>query len=91
MFDRLIVATDLSPASYAVVRCLGRLRTLGAEHCLLLQCISTATAASTALLRQLVAMATQGRGFVGELVLGSVSHKVVRRSPAPLLLIPPRA
>lgn len=37
---------------------------------------------------QLVVMATQGRGFVGELVLGSVSHNVARRSVAPVLMIP---
>ena len=38
----------------------------------------------------LLVMGSQGRGFVSELFLGSVSHNLVRLSPAPLLLIPPR-
>jgi nucleotide-binding universal stress UspA family protein len=38
----------------------------------------------------LVVMGSQGRGFAGELFLGSVSHNLARLSPAPLLLIPPR-
>ncbi len=36
----------------------------------------------------LVVMGTQGRGFVSELFLGSVSHNVARRAIAPVLLIP---
>ena len=36
----------------------------------------------------LVVMGTQGRGFFGEVFLGSVSHYVARHSPAPVLLIP---
>jgi nucleotide-binding universal stress UspA family protein len=35
-----------------------------------------------------VVMGSQGRGFVTELFLGSVSHKMVRLSPVPILLIP---
>lgn len=38
----------------------------------------------------LVVMGSQGRGFVDEVFLGSVSHNVARRSPAPVLLIPAR-
>jgi nucleotide-binding universal stress UspA family protein len=38
----------------------------------------------------LVVMGSQGRGFVADLFLGSVSHNLARLSPAPLLLIPPR-
>ena len=49
MFERFIVATDLSPASYAVVSCLDGLKTYGSRHCLLLQCLSFNAAASTAL------------------------------------------
>jgi len=48
MFSRLIIATDLSPASFAVVTCLGGLKALGAERCLLLQCLSLHEAASVA-------------------------------------------
>lgn len=40
MFNRIIVATDLSPASEAVANCLGGLKTYGARHCLLMQCLS---------------------------------------------------
>jgi len=37
----------------------------------------------------LVVMGAQGRGFIGEIFLGSTSHAVVRKSHAPVLLIPP--
>ena len=37
----------------------------------------------------LVVMGSQGRGFISELLLGSVSYSVARRSKAPVLLIPP--
>lgn len=36
----------------------------------------------------LVVMGSQGRGFFGEMLLGSVSHAVARHSTAPVLLIP---
>jgi nucleotide-binding universal stress UspA family protein len=36
----------------------------------------------------LVVMGTQGRGYIGEVFLGSVSNKVVRYSPVPVLLVP---
>lgn len=36
----------------------------------------------------LIVMGSQGRGFFGELFLGSVSHSVVRHSRVPVLLIP---
>lgn len=49
MFKNIIVATDLSPASYAVVNCLAGLKAYGAKHCLLLQCLSFQEAGSTAL------------------------------------------
>ncbi|MCX6843082.1 MAG: universal stress protein [candidate division WOR-3 bacterium] len=35
-----------------------------------------------------VVMGTQGRGHIGELFLGSISHKVARRSPVPVLMVP---
>jgi len=36
----------------------------------------------------MVVMGSQGRGFIGEVFLGSVSHTVTRHSKVPLLLIP---
>jgi nucleotide-binding universal stress UspA family protein len=36
----------------------------------------------------LVVMGSQGRGFVKELFLGSVSHNVARHAPASVLLVP---
>lgn len=35
----------------------------------------------------LIVMGSQGRGFIGEVFLGSVSHQVVRRAPVPVLLV----
>jgi nucleotide-binding universal stress UspA family protein len=37
----------------------------------------------------IVVMGTHGRGFTSDVLLGSVSHNVVRHSRAPVLLIPP--
>ena len=36
----------------------------------------------------LVVMGTQGRGFIKEIFLGSVSHNIVRHATASVLLIP---
>ncbi len=36
----------------------------------------------------LIVMGSQGRGFIAETFLGSVSHNIVRRAPLPVLLIP---
>lgn len=49
MFNRLIVATDLSAASFGVVNCLGGLRPYGAKKCLLLKCLTLQEASSIAL------------------------------------------
>lgn len=35
----------------------------------------------------LIVMGTQGRGFIGEFFLGSVSHEVARRTAAPVLIV----
>jgi nucleotide-binding universal stress UspA family protein len=35
-----------------------------------------------------IVMGSQGRGFISEVFLGSVSHQVVRQAPVPVLLIP---
>lgn len=37
----------------------------------------------------LIVMGTQGKGFIKELFLGSVSHNIARLAPCPVLLIPP--
>ncbi len=37
---------------------------------------------------QLIVMGSQGRGYVKELFIGSVSHNIARRAPASVLLIP---
>jgi len=36
----------------------------------------------------LIIMGSQGRGYLSEIFLGSVSHNVARRAPVPVLLIP---
>jgi len=36
----------------------------------------------------LIVMGTQGRGFIKEIFLGSVSHNIVRHASASVLLIP---
>lgn len=36
----------------------------------------------------LIVMGSQGRGFIPELFLGSVSHNVARHAPVPMLLVP---
>ncbi len=48
MFERFIVATDLSPASDAMVGCLAGLSTYGARHALLLLCLDMQEATSAA-------------------------------------------
>ncbi len=40
MFSKILIATDLSAASHAVVQCAAGLRSLGATDCLLLQCLN---------------------------------------------------
>ena len=37
---------------------------------------------------EMVVMGSQGRGFVNEFFLGSVSHNIARQSPVPVMLIP---
>lgn len=36
----------------------------------------------------LIVMGSQGRGFISEVFLGSVSHNIVRKAPLPVLLVP---
>lgn len=37
----------------------------------------------------LLVLGTQGKGFIGEIFLGSVAHNISRLAPCPILLIPP--
>lgn len=48
MFSKILIATDLSAASHAVVQCATGLRSLGARECYLLQCMNLSEAASMA-------------------------------------------
>lgn len=133
MFTRLLIATDLSPASFAVVNCLGGLRACGAVRCLLLQCLSVQEVSSTALsgcidvlneiLKQqkeilvkqgfdvetrivpgfakyeinrlaqeenysLIVVGSQGHSLVGEKILGGVAYEVIHSARIPVLVIP---
>lgn len=53
MFPRFIVATDTSPASSAVVGCLGGLKEFGAKECLLIQCFGVGDAATAAYVHEI--------------------------------------
>ena len=133
MFSRLIVATDLSPASYAVVSCLGGLRAYGAKQCLLLQCLTLQEAGATAysyttehlerpldeqktILEEqgfevearvvpgfakqeinrvaaeedysLIVIGSQGHSLVGEALLGGVAYGVIHSARKPVLVVP---
>lgn len=133
MFSRLIVATDLSPASYAVVSCLGGLRAYGAKQCLLLQCLTLQEAGATAysystehlegpldeqkaiLEKQgfevvarvvpgfakqeinriaaeenysLIVVGSQGHSLVGGKLLGGVASGIIHSARKPVLLVP---
>ncbi|MEX1027603.1 MAG: universal stress protein [Candidatus Paceibacterota bacterium] len=133
MFKRFIVATDLSPASFAVVNCLGVLKAYGAQQCLLLQCLSVQEVASVALhydssalnanlMQQkeileahgfaveartvpgfakqeinrvasdedyeLIVIGTQGHSLIYEMTLGGVAAGVIHSASKPVLLIP---
>ncbi len=132
MFNRVIVATDLSPASFAFVNCLGGLRVYGAKQCLLLLCLSLQEAASAALSHttapledvlgrqreilekqgfevgtrilpgfakreinrvaaeenySLIVVGSQGHSMVGEVLLGGVSYEVIHSARTPVLLV----
>lgn len=36
----------------------------------------------------MIVMGSQGRGFISEVFLGSVSHNIIRKAPVPVLLVP---
>jgi nucleotide-binding universal stress UspA family protein len=133
MFKRFVVATDLSPASFAVVNCLGELKAFGGEQCLLLQCLTYSDATSAALSYSteglermlneqksileaqdfkvevrivvgvakqeivriadredysLIVVGSQGQSLVGEKLLGGVTYGVISKSKKPVLVVP---
>lgn len=133
MFNRIIVVTVLSPASFGLVNCLEGLKVFGAKQCLLLQCLSFQEAASTALsystARQentlheqqkvleaqgfevesrivpgfakleinrvadeeedsLIAVGTHAHSMVGDAMLGGVAYELIHSARKPILLIP---
>jgi nucleotide-binding universal stress UspA family protein len=135
MFNRFIVTTDLSSASYALVNCLAGLKTYGAENCLLLLCLSTQESTSIALsytdstdkleaiLQEqkgilekqgfnvesrivsghakkevnriavdedysLIVVGSQGHSLVDEALLGGVAYGIINKARKPVLLIP---
>lgn len=135
MYKKMIVATDLSAASDAVVGCLSGLKKFGTEECLLLQCLSFNDAASASFaydteplderletqketLEQqgftveartvvgapkheiariadkeaypLIVVGTQGHSLAGEKLLGGVTYGVISKSAKPVLVVPIR-
>ena len=135
MFHRFIVATDLSPASFAIVSCIGGLKALGARKCLLLQCLSClggqfggiglkngflgvhARRTETNLGRRrvcdihshrsrirqdeidriaedqdysLIVVGSRGQSLVGEALLGGVAYAVMLSAKRPVLLVKDR-
>ena len=89
MFNRMVVATDLSPASDAVVGCLGSLRGLGVNSCLLLHCSGFAEASSeafeydtshvdAALERQKAVLESAGFAVETRIEVGSPKHEINR-------------
>lgn len=135
MYKKMIVATDVSAASDAVVGCLSALKTFGTKECLLLQCLSYGQATSASLAYdteplegmldaqkktlenqgfavearvvvgaprhevvriakdenyQLIVVGTQGHSLAGEKVLGGVAYGVINKTVKPVLVIPIR-
>jgi nucleotide-binding universal stress UspA family protein len=135
MLSSLLTATDLSPASYAVVDCLGGLKAYGAKQCLLMMCLSMQEASATALSYSsdtverilseqkrilekqgfsvetmivtgsakkeinrvaaeegfsLIVVGSQGHSLVGGALLGGVAYGVIHNATKPVLVVPIR-
>lgn len=81
MFEKIVLATDLSPAWDEIVACAGEVKARGVKEVLITHVITVKFMAGLAdKLRQ---------GFIKELFLGSVAHNVSWLAPCPVLLIPP--
>lgn len=132
MLSKFIIATDLSPASFAVVNCIGGLKAYGARHCLLLQCLSLQEVSSIAasyttapidnmlkdqkqiLEKQgftveakvvpgfakreinrianednysLIVVGSHGHSMVGEVLLGGVASDIIHNARKPVLVV----
>jgi nucleotide-binding universal stress UspA family protein len=132
MFSKILVATDLSAASHAVVQCATGLRSIGAKECHLLQCMNLSEAASMAaahakevleqgLLDQkavlekaglvvhtevvpgfahveinrvarerncsLIVVGSHGHTLLGEMLLGGVASAVIHHAIKPVLIV----
>jgi len=132
MFSKILVATDLSAASYAVTQCATGFRSLGAKECILLQCLNLSEAASAAVAQQkgilerslldqkaileksglkvhaevvtgnaaieinriarerevsLVVVGSHGHTLAGELLLGGVANAVIHHAVKPVLVV----
>lgn len=135
MYKKIIVATDVSAASDAVVGCLATLKNFGTKECLLLQCLSYPQATSASLAYdtepleemlsdqkksletqgfivearvvvgaprhevvriakdedfQLIVVGTQGHSLAGDKMLGGVAYGVINNSTKPVLVVPIR-
>jgi nucleotide-binding universal stress UspA family protein len=132
MFHRFIVATDLSPASFSMVSCIGGLKALGARKCLLLQCLTVTETSSVTMASKmdflesmqaeqkqiledegfvtstrfvpgfaktnidriaededysLIVVGSRGHGLMGEALLGGVAYTVMHSAKKPVLLV----
>lgn len=132
MYSRVIIATDLSSAAFAVVRNLSGLKAYGTEECLLLECLSLPQVGSIALSytysvlqknlqeqgdmleRQgfraeirivpgmaafeinriaieenysLVVVGAQSRSMVSEVLLGGIAFDIIHRCRLPIFLV----
>lgn len=48
MFEKLLIVSDMSPRSDAIIDCVGNLKNFGAKECMLLQCMNTQQTSSMA-------------------------------------------
>ena len=78
MFNNLLIAMDLSPASICLLSCLGPLRGAGP---LIVEKIRKGG-------YSMLVIASQGRGYTAEAFLGRVANHVVHRSTIPVLVVP---
>ncbi|MCM8761875.1 MAG: universal stress protein [Candidatus Omnitrophica bacterium] len=89
MFEKILVATDLSSASEVIVNYIGELRKIGTKECVLVQCIKAREAASyliaqdaeilkSAMEKQKKVLEKQGFTVTVEIAVGTVHTEVNR-------------